>query len=223
MEKKRPPATGGHTLQRKDRDHLEVEPSFRGRNFEGARPVAGKAAHLSPRPASRGILNASEGSLKGWGPSLLAPTRGLNQNVFGARIQLGNNTIGPNLFSKPGPKRRHSVGSMGLLKGRSLSPFTPHPTLQNNCSLVSKLGQSRLLCLGGAIEVSKFLKNPSQGHHFVESSRVGIPRCSKSDDESGAATSWEKENLTDAKGYFTTVSPSPSSLLGRPLFPKGFF
>ena len=191
-----------------------MEPSFRGRNFEEARLVAGKAAHLSPRPASEGILNAFKGSLKGWGPSLLAPTRGLNQNVFGARIQLGNNTTGPNLFSKLGPKRRHSAGSMGLLKGRSLSPFTPHPTLQNNCGLVSKLWQSRLLCSGGAIEVLKFLKNPSQGHHFVESSRVGIPGCSKSDDENGAATSWEKENLTYAKGYFTTISPFPSSLLG---------
>ena len=117
MEKKRPPTTGGHTLQRKDRDPLEVEPSFRGRNFEGARPVDGKAAHLSPRPTSGGILNASEGSLKGWCPSLLTLTRGLNQNVFGARIQLGNNTIGPNLFSKLIPKRRHSVGSMGFVKG----------------------------------------------------------------------------------------------------------
>ena len=70
VEKKRPLAIGGHTLQRKDRDPLEVEPLFRGRNFEGAGPVAGKAAHLSPRPASGGILNASEGSLKGWDSSL---------------------------------------------------------------------------------------------------------------------------------------------------------
>ena len=103
---------------------------------------------------------------------------------------------------------------MGLLKGRSLSPFTSHPTLQNNCNLVSKLGQSRLLCSGGAIEVSNFLKNPNQGHHFAESSRAGIPRGSKSDDESGAATSWEKENPKDAKRYVTIVSSSPSSLLG---------
>ena len=84
VEKKRPPATGGHTLQRKDRDPLEVELLFESRNFVGAGTVARKAAHLSPRPVSGGILNASEGSLKGWGPSLLAPTLGLNQNVFGA-------------------------------------------------------------------------------------------------------------------------------------------
>ena len=71
--------------------------------------------------------------------------------------------------------------------------------------------------------MSNFLKNPSQGHHFVESSRAGIPRGNKFDDESGAATSWENENPKDAKRYVTTVSPSPSSLLGRPLSPKGFF
>ena len=130
VEKKKRPAIGDHTLQRKDRDPLEVEPLFRGRNFKRAGPVAGKAAHLSLRPTYRGILNASEGSLKGWGLSLLAPTRRLNHNVFGARIQLGNNTKGPNLFSRPGPERRHNAGSMGLLKGRSLSPFTPHPSLR---------------------------------------------------------------------------------------------
>ena len=73
------------------------------------------------------------------------------------------------------------------------------------------------------MEVSKFLKNPSQGHHFAESSRARIPGCSKSDDESGVGTIWEKENLIDVKRYFTTVSPSPSSLLGRPLSLKGFF
>ena len=44
VEKKRPPVIRGHTLQRKDRDPLEVESLFRGRNFEGARPVAGKEA-----------------------------------------------------------------------------------------------------------------------------------------------------------------------------------
>ena len=71
--------------------------------------------------------------------------------------------------------------------------------------------------------MSKFLKNPSQGHHFAESSKAGIPRCSKSDDESGVGTIWEKENLIDAKRYFTTVTPSPSSLLGQPLSLKGFF
>ena len=38
VEKKRPPATGGHTLQRKDRDPLEVEPSFGSRNSIGAGP-----------------------------------------------------------------------------------------------------------------------------------------------------------------------------------------
>ena len=128
--------------------------------------------------------------------------------------------LGPSLLlqrSRPGPERRHNVGSMGLLKGHSLSPFTPHPTFQKNCNLISKLGQSRLVCSGGAIEVSDILKSPSQGHHFMESSRAENPLCRKFDDESGVATSWEKENPKDTKRYVATISPSPFSLLGPSL------
>ena len=64
---------------------------------------------------------------------------------------------------------------------------------------------------GGAIEMSKISKSLSQGHNFEESSRAEIPLCSKFDDEGGATTSWEKENLKDSKRYVTVVSPSPSS------------
>ena len=71
--------------------------------------------------------------------------------------------------------------------------------------------------------MSKILKSPSQGHHFAESSRAEISLCSKSDDDGGAATSWEKGNPKDSKRYVIVVSPSPSSLWGRPLSPKVFF
>ena len=56
VEKKRPLAAGGHTLQQKDRDPFEVEPSFGGRNSEGA-------GH-GPRLVYGRVLNAFEGTLK---------------------------------------------------------------------------------------------------------------------------------------------------------------
>ena len=202
---KRPPAA-------KRLRPLEVEASFNGRSSEGAGHVAGEATQvLSPRSVSGRDLNASKGTLNGWGLSPLVPISGLSLNVYGTRIQLGNNTAGLNMFSRSGLKRRRNASSMSLLKGCSLSSFTLHLALQKNCNLVSKLGQSRMVRSGGAIEMSKISKSLSQGHNFEESSRAEIPLCSKFDDEGGATTSWEKENLKDSKRYVTVVSPSPSS------------
>ena len=60
VEKKRPPAAEGHTLQQKDRDPLKVEVSFGDRSSEGVGPVAGKAAQvLRPRLVSGRDLNVS--------------------------------------------------------------------------------------------------------------------------------------------------------------------